>query len=160
MQILPLRIYVETKSTFPTFTELVSGFDLKNGPTPYAAVTHQEIVEQSRPKKLNASVGVTLTEGLKAAVLMYTQGKAFELLQAGMRELRDALGAAHVLTGADAEGHLTDQHRRLTGRALAVVRPADTAQVAQDEAALRVQAGPVDEIRVGLLDLRDERTRG
>jgi hypothetical protein len=86
----PLRIYVETKSTFPTFTELVSGFDLKNGPTPYAAVTHQEIVEQSRPKKLNASVGVTLTEGLKAAVLMYTQGKAFELLQAGMRELRDA----------------------------------------------------------------------
>lgn len=86
----PLRIFVETKSTFPTFTDLVSGFDLKNGPTPYAAVTHQEIVEQSRPKKINASVGVTLTEGLKAAVLMYTQGKAFELLQAGMRELRDA----------------------------------------------------------------------
>lgn len=86
----PLRIYVETKSTFPTFTELVNGFDLKNGPTPYGAVTHQDIVEQSRPRKLNASVGVTLTEGLKAAVLMYTQGKAFELLQAGMRELRDA----------------------------------------------------------------------
>ncbi|AVS74775.1 FAD-binding oxidoreductase [Paracidovorax cattleyae] len=48
-----------------------------------------------------------------------------------LAELRDALGAAHVLKGADAEGHLTDQHRRLTGRALAVVRPADTAQVAQ-----------------------------
>ena len=45
--------------------------------------------------------------------------------------LRDALGHAHVLTGEDAAGYLTDQHRRLTGRALAVVRPADTAQVAQ-----------------------------
>lgn len=86
----PLRIYVDTKSTFPTFTDLVSGFDLKNGPTPYAGVTHQEIIEQSRPKKLYASPGVTLSEGLKAALLMYTQGKAFELLQAGMRELRDA----------------------------------------------------------------------
>ena len=46
-------------------------------------------------------------------------------------ELRAALGAAHVLTGSDADGYLTDQHRRLTGRALAVLRPADTAQVAQ-----------------------------
>lgn len=86
----PLRIYVETKSTFPTFTDLVGGFDLRNGPTPFAAVTHQEIVEQSRPNKLYASVGITLTEGLKAAVLMYTQGKAFELLKAGMREIREA----------------------------------------------------------------------
>ncbi|KQP13612.1 FAD-binding oxidoreductase [Pseudorhodoferax sp. Leaf267] len=45
--------------------------------------------------------------------------------------LREALGSTHVLTGDDATGYLTDQHRRLTGRALAVVRPADTAQVAQ-----------------------------
>jgi len=48
-----------------------------------------------------------------------------------LTELREALGHAHVLTGDDATGYLTDQHRRLTGRALAVVRPADTAQVAQ-----------------------------
>ncbi|MGO0793134.1 FAD-binding oxidoreductase [Herbaspirillum seropedicae] len=46
-------------------------------------------------------------------------------------QLRAALGAAHVLTGSDAAGYLTDQHGRLTGRALAVVRPADTGQVAQ-----------------------------
>ncbi|GAA6118537.1 FAD-binding oxidoreductase [Acidovorax sp. FG27] len=45
--------------------------------------------------------------------------------------LRTALGASHVLTGSDAEGYLTDQHRRLTGRALAVLRPADTVEVAQ-----------------------------
>ena len=45
--------------------------------------------------------------------------------------LRAVLGTAHVLGGDDAAGFLTDQHRRLTGRALAVVRPADTEQVAQ-----------------------------
>ncbi|XAH23821.1 FAD-binding oxidoreductase [Xylophilus sp. GW821-FHT01B05] len=48
-----------------------------------------------------------------------------------LEQLRAILGAAHVLTGDDAAGYLTDQHRRLTGRALAVARPADTAQVAQ-----------------------------
>jgi FAD/FMN-containing dehydrogenase len=45
--------------------------------------------------------------------------------------LRAALGPAQVLTGADAARFLTDQHGRLTGRALAVVRPADTEEVAQ-----------------------------
>lgn len=45
--------------------------------------------------------------------------------------LRTALGTAHVLVGTDAAGHLTDQHGRLTGQALAVVRPADTHQVAE-----------------------------
>jgi FAD/FMN-containing dehydrogenase len=39
--------------------------------------------------------------------------------------------SAHVLGGDEAVGFLTDQHRRLNGRALAVVRPADTEQVAQ-----------------------------
>lgn len=48
-----------------------------------------------------------------------------------LNQLRDALGARHVLTGADADGYLTDQHRRLTGCALAVVRPGSTEQVAQ-----------------------------
>ena len=45
--------------------------------------------------------------------------------------LRTALGPTHVLTGADAAGFLTDQHGRITGRARAVVRPANTEEVAQ-----------------------------
>lgn len=50
-----------------------------------------------------------------------------------LNQLRDAVGPSHVLTGtdADAEAYLTDQHRRITGRALAIVRPASTAEVAQ-----------------------------
>jgi FAD/FMN-containing dehydrogenase len=44
---------------------------------------------------------------------------------------RSAIGAAHVLTDeADKAGYLTDQRQRFTGAAVAVVKPADTAEVA------------------------------
>ncbi|HEY4072624.1 MAG TPA: FAD-binding oxidoreductase [Herbaspirillum sp.] len=44
---------------------------------------------------------------------------------------RDLIGAAHVLTAAaDTAPYLIDQRRRFTGNALAVLRPADTAEVA------------------------------
>ncbi|KAF1041546.1 MAG: putative FAD-linked oxidoreductase [Herbaspirillum frisingense] len=50
-----------------------------------------------------------------------------EFLQA----CRAAIGAAHVLTEpGDTAGYLTDQRGRFTGRAIAVLRPADTAEVA------------------------------
>ncbi|MDA8523122.1 FAD-binding oxidoreductase [Acidovorax sp. NCPPB 4044] len=58
-------------------------------------------------------------------------------------ELQDALGAAHVLTGADASGYLTDQHGRLTGQALAVVRPSSTAEVARAVRLCRAHRTPV-----------------
>src|SRR5690625_753685 len=45
--------------------------------------------------------------------------------------LQQLLGAAHVLTGAAAEPWLTDWRQRYTGRAVAVVRPANTAEVAE-----------------------------
>lgn len=44
--------------------------------------------------------------------------------------LTDLLGPDAVLTGDDAQGHLTDWSGRFTGAALAVVRPASTQQVA------------------------------
>ena len=44
---------------------------------------------------------------------------------------RDLLGPAHVLTeAADTAAYLTDWRGRFTGRALAVLRPADVEQVA------------------------------
>ncbi|MBN9115127.1 MAG: FAD-binding oxidoreductase, partial [Pandoraea sp.] len=44
---------------------------------------------------------------------------------------RDLLGRDHVLLeAADTDAYLTDQRKRYTGRALAVLRPADAAQVA------------------------------
>lgn len=47
-----------------------------------------------------------------------------------LNQLCETVGRTHVLTGEDGAGFLTDQHRRLTGRALAVVRPGNTQQVA------------------------------
>lgn len=44
--------------------------------------------------------------------------------------LIERVGAANVLTGPDAESYLTDWRGRYSGKAMAVVRPADTAQVA------------------------------
>lgn len=41
------------------------------------------------------------------------------------------VGARHVLSGEDTEPFLTDQKGSLTGRAMAVVRPADTREVAE-----------------------------
>ncbi|MBV8624638.1 MAG: FAD-binding oxidoreductase [Herbaspirillum sp.] len=58
-------------------------------------------------------------------------------------ELRALLGAAHVLTGADAAGYLSDQHGRLHGQALAVVRPGDTIEVAQVVRLCRLHLTPI-----------------
>ncbi|MNK66499.1 putative FAD-linked oxidoreductase [compost metagenome] len=46
-------------------------------------------------------------------------------------DLIACLGQAHVLTGADAEPYLTDWRQAVTGRALAVLRPADSDEVAR-----------------------------
>jgi FAD/FMN-containing dehydrogenase len=54
-----------------------------------------------------------------------------------LASLRDAVGAAQVLTDGDLSAFELDWRKRFRGRALAVVRPADTAQVA---AALRACA--------------------
>ncbi|HWW04973.1 FAD-binding oxidoreductase [Collimonas sp.] len=44
---------------------------------------------------------------------------------------RGAIGAAHVLTdAADTAAYLTDQRQRYTGQAMAVIKPADTTEVA------------------------------
>ena len=47
-----------------------------------------------------------------------------------LARLRDAVGAGHVLTEGDLDAYLVDWRRRWRGRALAVVRPGSTAEVA------------------------------
>ncbi len=47
-----------------------------------------------------------------------------------LQDLRAAVGATHVLTDGDLSAYELDWRRRFRGRALAVVRPADTAEVA------------------------------
>ncbi|HJV80790.1 FAD-binding oxidoreductase [Noviherbaspirillum sp.] len=48
-----------------------------------------------------------------------------------LQQCRDAIGAAYVLTdAADTAGYLTDWRRRFTGKALAVIKPGSTEEVA------------------------------
>ena len=64
---------------------------------------------------------------MSAAEQDFSQDFPQDFLQA----CRDALGGAYVLTAdADTAGYLTDQRGRYTGRALAVLRPGSTGEVA------------------------------
>ena len=48
-----------------------------------------------------------------------------------LKQCSDIVGPQHVLTGADMDGFLTDWRKRATGRALAVIKPALTDEVAK-----------------------------
>ena len=48
-----------------------------------------------------------------------------------LKQCSDIVGPQHVLTGADMDGFLTDWRKRATGRALAVIKPALTEEVAK-----------------------------
>ena len=48
-----------------------------------------------------------------------------------LQQCCDIVGPQHVLTGADMDGFLTDWRKRATGRALAVIKPALTEEVAK-----------------------------
>ena len=48
-----------------------------------------------------------------------------------LKQCSDIVGPQHVLTGADMDGFLTDWRKRATGRALAVIKPVLTEEVAK-----------------------------
>ena len=58
-------------------------------------------------------------------------------------DLRAAVGAAQVLAGADRAPYEIDWRRRFQGRALAVVRPGTTAEVAAVVAACRAHGASI-----------------
>ena len=60
-----------------------------------------------------------------------------------LTELKSALGAEQVLTGADAAPYLTDWRGRYTGSAYAVTRPANTHEVAQVVKLCRRYGAPI-----------------
>ncbi|MFJ1301801.1 FAD-binding oxidoreductase [Pseudomonadota bacterium AL_CKDN230030165-1A_HGKHYDSX7] len=60
-----------------------------------------------------------------------------------LTDLQSLLGPSHVLTGADAEPYLQDWRRRYRGRALAVVRPGSTDEVAAVVRACLAHGAPI-----------------
>src|SRR5262245_43755366 len=62
-----LRIYVEVIGKWPTFSELVKDYDLRNGPTRRGAVmTHAEFLSMVTPKEMYSSAGIGPMEMLQA----------------------------------------------------------------------------------------------
>ena len=83
-----LKIYVEIIAKWPSFTELVKGYDLRNGPTKRGAVmTHQEFLQMVTPKEMYSTAGIRPTEMLQIALTNWV-GKA--LVMKGIEEIRNA----------------------------------------------------------------------
>jgi len=85
-----LRIYVNTVAPTPKFTDMILGFNLFNGPVPYAGMTHQDFLQSTRPKDMYSAGGFGVKDMLRFAALSYVEGKAFELLRKGALALRQA----------------------------------------------------------------------
>ena len=60
-----------------------------------------------------------------------------------IEQLRRTVGAQHVLTEGDLSAYEQDWRRRRTGKALAVVRPANTAEVAAVVKACAAASAPI-----------------
>ena len=64
-----LRFYVEIVAKWPTFQEYVGKSDLRNGPTPYAGMTHQDFLNHVTPRELYGSGGIKATELLQFSIV-------------------------------------------------------------------------------------------
>jgi len=104
-----LKIYVEVIGKWPTFSELVKGYDLRNGPTKRGAVmTHAEFLSMVTPKEMYSSAGIGPMEMLQAAIVNWA-GKA--LVMKGLEAIKNARSQ-----------HEIDQIRAQIDRELAALR--------------------------------------
>lgn len=84
------RFYSETVRPAPKFSDMVGSFDLFNGPTPHAGMTHREFVQSTRPKDMYSAAGFTPGDVIRWGLLGYIEQKGFELLKKGFQELKEA----------------------------------------------------------------------
>lgn len=83
-----LRIYVEVIAKWPSFAEMVKGYDLKNGPRGGGnPMTHQEFLNMVTPREMYGSGGIQPTEILTSAIVNFL-GQA--LIKKGLEEIRNA----------------------------------------------------------------------
>ena len=82
-----LRFYLTVTERLPTFKDFVGDFDLRNGPVPYAGMTHQEFLNQVTPKNLYSSGGITATDMLQWSLFNWA---AQSIIKKGFDALRKA----------------------------------------------------------------------
>jgi hypothetical protein len=83
-----LRIYVQVIARWPSFAEMVKGYDLKNGPTGGGnPMSHQEFLGMVTPREMYGSSGIRPTEMLSMAIVNFL-GQA--VIKKGLEEIRNA----------------------------------------------------------------------
>ena len=85
-----MRIYVTTVAPSPKFTDMVGSFDLFKGPVPHSGMTHQEMVQMTRPKDMYSAGGLSVGDMVRFAALTFVEGKAFELMRKAALAMRNA----------------------------------------------------------------------
>ena len=88
-----VTFFVNVEATGPRFMDLVGGFDLLHGPTPYAGMTHQEFMDMVRPKELFSSTGITATDMLQSALVNLM---AQQIITRGLDAIHRARSEAEV----------------------------------------------------------------
>ena len=83
-----LKIYVEVIAKWPSFEQLVKGYDLRNGPVARGnPMSHAEFLSMVTPKELHSSGGIKPTEILVMALENWA-GKA--LISKGLEAIANA----------------------------------------------------------------------
>ncbi|HXT69060.1 MAG TPA: hypothetical protein VN700_04875 [Vicinamibacterales bacterium] len=83
-----LKIYVEVIAKWPRFSDLVKGYDLRNGPTARGnPMTHAEFLQMVTPREMYGSGGIRATEMFQMALVNWA-GKA--LIKKGLEAIGNA----------------------------------------------------------------------
>lgn len=83
-----MRIHVEVVGKWPSFSELVKGYDLINGPTGGGnPMSHSEFLGMVTPKEMYGSGGIQATELAVISLVNYFGQK---LVKKGIEEIRNA----------------------------------------------------------------------
>jgi hypothetical protein len=89
-----LGFYVLVYARQPKFTDFIGKFDLKNGPVPRAAMTHQDFLNRVTPKELYSnSGGITALEALQFAI---TNMAAQTIIKRGLEDIRNARDESEI----------------------------------------------------------------
>jgi hypothetical protein len=89
-----LRIYVQVIAKWPSFAEMVKGYDLKHGPARGNPMSHSEFLGMVTPKDMySTGGGIRPGELLTMAMVNYL-GQA--VIKRGLREIREARSAAEI----------------------------------------------------------------
>jgi hypothetical protein len=98
-----IRFYVDVYGHQTRFWDFIGTFDLKNGPTPHAGMTHQDFVNMVTPKDLYSSAGFTASEMTQLALTNVVGHYVLRKLIEELKNTRDERQAQRIRAQIDRE---------------------------------------------------------